>query len=156
MAGLRALAGELGHTDVATHLQSGNLVSTVGDGPEAERVAELEAAIEARFGFAVAVVVRTHDELAAVVAADPLAGQATDPRRHHVLFLTAPVAPERLLALEPDAHPPDVLVARGRELFLWTPGGIGSSKLARKLTDARLGTTATARNRRTVEALLAL
>ncbi len=156
MPDLRALAEELGHEEVATHVQSGNLVSTVPDRPEAEAVRELEEAIAERFGFAVPVVLRTRDELAAVVAANPLADVATEPKRHHVLFLADAVDPGRLEALAAADHAPDVVVAEGRELHLWTPDGIRDSKLARKLTDARLGTTVTARNWRTVEALLAL
>ena len=41
--------------------------------PEAELAADLAAAIEEEFGFAVPVVVRTGAELAAVVAGDPFA-----------------------------------------------------------------------------------
>jgi uncharacterized protein (DUF1697 family) len=156
MAELRALAERLGHDEVATYVQSGNLVSTVAERPEAEAVAELEAAIEAQFGFAVPVVVRTREQLAAVVAANPLASHEPEDKHHHVLFLAEEPAPERLAEIDLGAVDPDVCVARGRELYLWTPGGIHASKLARTLSDKRLGTTVTARNWRTVEALLAL
>ena len=75
-----------------THLRSGNVVldSSLG---EAELVADLEQAIEKEFGFAVPVVVRTAEELAAVIAGDPFATVATDPARYLVTFLPRPPAP---------------------------------------------------------------
>ncbi len=156
MADLRALADGLGHRDVRTYVQSGNLVSTVPERPEADAVAELEGAIEAAFGFGVPVVVRTRAELAAVVAADPLGELGPEPKHHHVLFLAEAPDPERVRELELADHAPDTFVLRGREVFLSTPDGIHDSKLARALSDKRLGTTVTGRNWRTVEALLAL
>lgn len=70
MAELRALATGLGLTDVATHLQSGNLLHSSEADPEADRL-RLAAALEEAFGFTVDVVVVEADRLADLVAAHP-------------------------------------------------------------------------------------
>ncbi|HEY4279059.1 MAG TPA: DUF1697 domain-containing protein, partial [Conexibacter sp.] len=72
MAELRELMAGLGHTDVRTYVQSGNVVFTAAsEDASAEQVAQgIEAAIEERFGFGSLITIRTRDELAAVIEAD--------------------------------------------------------------------------------------
>jgi uncharacterized protein (DUF1697 family) len=48
------------------------------------------------------------------------------------------------------------VVVRGREVYLWLPGGITGSKAGKALADAKLGVPVTVRNRNTVQKLLAL
>jgi uncharacterized protein (DUF1697 family) len=47
-------------------------------------------------------------------------------------------------------------VVSGREVFAWHPGGVHASKLAKVVSERRLGVTATARNWATLTKLLAL
>src|SRR4051812_5635221 len=82
MAPLRELFAELGHADIKTYVNSGNVVFS---GRKASP-AKLERAVSEAFGFSIPVVVRTRDEIAAVVASDPLAGVATNLSRYLVLF----------------------------------------------------------------------
>lgn len=145
---------ERGYTGVRTHLRSGNVLLDSAL-PEEELAADLAEAIEAEFGFAVPVVVRTGAELAAVVAEDPLAGVATDPARYLVTFLPRPPDPDRVAALPAVDGPGDYRV-RGRELHLWLPDGIQGTPLASWKWDALLGVPGTARNWNTVTRLVAL
>jgi uncharacterized protein (DUF1697 family) len=148
MARLRALLEELGYRDVRTYVNSGNAVFS---GPRrSER--HLEAALAKAFGFEVPVVLRTRDELADVVQANPLAKLATDPAKHLVIFCAAEASTE----LDPADFAPETFHVRGREVYLWAPGGIGTSPLAKVLATQSLGDNSTARNWRTVEKLLAL
>jgi uncharacterized protein (DUF1697 family) len=156
MAELRELVAGLGHGDVRTYVQSGNVVFTAADRPRAEIARELEQALEARFGFAVPVVLRSRDALADLVAAEPLGHLANDPAKRFVVFLDADVDPARLVDFDPDAFAPESFLLREREVVLWCPGGIGRSPLALAITGRRLAGRATARNWRTVERLLAL
>jgi uncharacterized protein (DUF1697 family) len=87
MADLRALLEDLGYEDVATVLQSGNAVVTTGASPAAAGKA-IERAIADRLGLEVAVIVRTGEELARIVAADRLGGVADDPANSLVFFMT--------------------------------------------------------------------
>jgi uncharacterized protein (DUF1697 family) len=153
MPRLREVLAARGHEDVRTHLRSGNVVLTSGLG-EAELAADLSAAIESEFGFPVPVVVRTGAELAAVVAGDPFATEATDPARYLVTFLAEPPAPAKVDAL-PKADRGNYLV-RGRELYLWLPDGIQDTPLASWKWDALLGRSGTSRNWNTVRRLAEL
>lgn len=156
MARLRELLQGLGHTGVATLLQSGNAVFTAREKSEARLVKQLETAIAAEFGFEVAVVVRTRDELAAAIEANPLPGAEDAPSRFLVTFLSAAPEPKRLAELDPAAYLPDEFRVVGREIYARFPDGIHDSRLAAALGGKRLGVTPTARNWSTVLKLLAL
>jgi hypothetical protein len=88
MGPLRELLGSLGYGDVQTLGQSGNVVLTSDATPD-RLAGELERAIADGLGIDPKVVVRTRDELADVVARDPLGDVATEPRRYQVSFLSA-------------------------------------------------------------------
>jgi len=151
MADLRALLEERGYTDVKTYLQSGNVVLSSGKQPATVR-REVEQGITEALGHEVDVVVRTAEQLADTVANDPFAGVRTDHRFHQVVFLGADPDAAPIEALEATDFAPERLVVRPGELHAWCPGGVNDSPLMKALTKVR--TTATARNWKTVEALL--
>jgi uncharacterized protein (DUF1697 family) len=153
MPELRALLAEGGFEHVRTYVQSGNVVLASEVSPP-DAGAQAERLIAERFGFDVDVIVRTRDELAGVVARNPLAEVAVDPKRYQVSFLESEPDPgvlERIATLRAE---PERLVAIGRELYAWHPDGIGRSKLWNKLAGTGLGVRATARNWTTVTTLL--
>ncbi|WP_091541518.1 DUF1697 domain-containing protein [Modestobacter sp. DSM 44400] len=153
MASLRQLLTARGYDGVRTHLQSGNVLLDTDRGA-AELTADVEAALRGEFGFDVAVVVRTASELAAVLAADPLAGTWTDPARHLVTFLTAEPGPGLVAAL-PEPGPGDGNYRLlGRELYLWLPDGVLATPVGLWRWDRLLGVSGTARNWNTVSALV--
>lgn len=153
MPRLRELLSERGHDGVRTHLRSGNVLldSTLG---EKKLAADLAAAIEEEFGFAVPVVLRTAAELVDVVRANPLGKVATDPKRYQVTFL-----PEEPAASAVEDLPPadaGEYVVRGRELYMWLPDGVIDTPLASWKWDKLLGVPGTARNWNTVTKLAEL
>ena len=87
MADLRAMLDDLGYEDVRTVLQSGNAVLRSGKKPDSVARA-VEKRIAKDFGLEVDAMVRTGDEIADVVSADPLAGVATDGAKSVVIFLS--------------------------------------------------------------------
>jgi uncharacterized protein (DUF1697 family) len=153
MADLRALFTDAGHGDVRTYVQSGNLVLDAAASP-AQLKDEAQRLIAERFGLDVPVVVRTRDELAAVVALNPLGDIATDPKRYQVSFLAAEPDPDTIATLQAAAAGDERLVAHGRELYAWHPDGVARSKMWNALAGKGLGTVATARNWTTVMTLL--
>jgi uncharacterized protein (DUF1697 family) len=155
MADLREALTGAGYEDVQTYVQSGNVVLSSSGSP-AQLGRATEKVIAGRFGFAVDVVVRSRDELAAVVAANPLARVADNPKRYQVSFLDRELdeaVVERLLGLVAE---PEALFVDGREVYAWHPEGVARSKLWNALAGKGLGVTATARNWTTVETLLAM
>jgi uncharacterized protein (DUF1697 family) len=157
MADLRAALEAIGLDDVRTYIVSGNVLFLSRRTEPAALRAEIEAAIEARFGFPVAVVLRTATEMRAVLASDPIAeGSAADPAHRYAVFLSEDPAPERLAGIDPLAVAPDVFVTGDRVIHAWYRNGLQASRLAGLLTDRGLGVTATARNWNTVRALVEL
>jgi uncharacterized protein (DUF1697 family) len=135
MAELRDRFYDAGATNVATYIQSGNVVFA----HEAKDPAPL---IAAATGFAV--IVRTARQLANLVEANPF---PKEPTKHlHVLFLAAKTK------VTVAAAPPERYVQRGNDVFVCLPNGAGRSKLAASL--GKLG--GTLRNWRTVETLVAM
>ena len=155
MPALRDLLTELGYEDVRTYLQSGNVVLTSPKAP-ARLAKELEQAIADELGVTPRVVVRTRTELAAVVRRDPFGSVATDPKRYQVTFLSAKPRAAVVRELSSADFAPERVEISGREIYAWHPNGLQRSKLARALTDERLGVVATARNWNTVTKLLEL
>jgi uncharacterized protein (DUF1697 family) len=155
MARLRESLVGLGYDDVATLLQSGNIVLTSTEKPAALQSALAERLSEV-FGAPLEVVVRTRAELARVIERNPLAGVADNPSRYLVHFLSARLDARRMRELEALAVPPERLVAGARELYVWHPDGIRDSQLAALLARGKLGVVSTARNWNTVTKLLVL
>ena len=155
MAPLRELLERLGHEDVRTLLQSGNVVLTSKTtGEELER--SLETAIAGELGVEPRVVVRTVDEIAAVVDRDPFGKEVDQPKLYQVSFLSEPLAPEVERELEAADVAPERVAVHGREIYAWHPNGVQRSPLVKLLGDRKLGVVATARNWNTVTKLLEL
>lgn len=151
MADLRAWLAELDYTDSRTMLQSGNAVFHTSK-RAATVESELEALLAERTGFTVDCVIRTVDELRAVVDADPLGSVADNGSRYHVSFLrTAPKQPD----FAPDAFAPELFHLGEREIYFWTPDGVMHSKMLAAFPTKK-GEVATMRNWNTVTKLLAL
>jgi uncharacterized protein (DUF1697 family) len=140
---------------VRTLLQSGNVVLTSAVDPE-QLERDLAGTLRDAFGFEIAVLVRTRDQLAEVIASDPFAGETDDPARYQVSFLSAELGRDRVQQLEKAAAPPERVAVRGREIYAWHPGGVGRSDLAKLISERHLGAGVTARNWRTVTKLLEL
>ena len=155
MPALRERLTAAGLADVRSYLQSGNVVVST-DRPPDELARACEAQIAEDFGLAISVLVRTRDELAKVVSANPLARVAIDPKRYQVSFCAVEPGPgliERLGAL---AVPPEQFAAIGREFYAWHPNGVARSRLWAELGSRKLEVTATSRNWATVTKLLEL
>jgi uncharacterized protein (DUF1697 family) len=159
MADLRQLAAALGHTEIATYIQSGNLVFSSQDDSANGLADALEREISRTLEVRPAVVVVSKADLAQVIADNPFPGES-NPKVLHAVFrreaLTAE-AVEAVAAAEQKARAKgsqDEVIVVGRTLFLHTPDGLGRSELAAQL--ARVGSQAegTARNWATVTRLM--
>jgi uncharacterized protein (DUF1697 family) len=154
MPRLREILTDRGHGRVVTHLNSGNVLLD-SPLPEEELAADVSLAIGREFGFDVPVVLRTGDELAAVLAHDPFGGIATDTARYSVTFLPEQPAADLVGALPP-AEGPGEYAVHGRELYLWLPDGMRDSPMALWKWNRLLGTAGTNRNWNTVRRLAEL
>jgi uncharacterized protein (DUF1697 family) len=158
MADLRTLLTGLGHTGVATYLQSGNAVFTSDHGDEDSLAAELTTALAGHFGFTVDVLVRDHAYLEAVRAACPFPAAELEGRQLHVTYFSETVEASRFEGVDPQDFLPEEFRIGDRALYLHTPEGLGRSKLAETLAKPRFhkGLIATTRNWNTVAKLAEL
>jgi uncharacterized protein (DUF1697 family) len=164
MADLRKVVESLGHGDVATYIQSGNVVFTSKDTDTAAIAAELERALEEAVGVRSRVVVLSRAELAKAIADNPFPDEA-NPKHLHAVFLGAEVGAEEAAAVAAaerrasDKGSRDQAKVVGRTVYLRTPEGLGRSELAAQLARSNPvagGPGGTARNWATVTKLLAM
>lgn len=156
MADLRELVAELGGKDVATYVQSGNVVfKSPARGPAALSRA-LEERIDAELGLRVTVLVRTPAQLAKLVAGNPFATDRRDPITLHVTFLAETPKRAQVRELAARDFAPDELRVSGQAVYLHCPNGYGRSKLSNAYFEKQLGVAATTRNWKTVTKLAEL
>lgn len=169
MADLRAVVTSLGHADVATYIQSGNVVFTARATDSAllaaDLAADLEAAIAQALDVRPRVVVVSREELAQVVRDNPYSAEA-NPKSVHAVFLGEYPAAEMVDHVADAQRQARLKGSRdaaqyvGRILFLHTPDGFGRSELAVLLARPGGPTSVrgagTARNWATVTRLLAM
>ena len=155
MADLKEVAESLGHKEVRTVLNSGNLVFAAKAGTTAAIGRALERAIEAKLGVTSRVTVLTASELEAIARANPLLAQATDPARLLVTVLAESALGARLGDVGKASWKPEAFALGARAAYLWCPEGQIDSPLAKAVFKA-LGDGATSRNWATIEKLRAL
>ena len=153
MPALRDQLRDSGFEDVRTYVQSGNVVLSSDLSPEPLAL-ECKRAIAEGFGLDIEVLVRARDELADVVARNPLGKVAINPKRYQVTFLSAELDGREVERLASLAAGSERVVAMGREVYAWHPDGVARSRLWARLGGQSLGISATSRNWATVEALL--
>ncbi|MBT2384131.1 DUF1697 domain-containing protein [Streptomyces sp. ISL-11] len=156
MQTLREMLTGLGCEAVRTHLNSGNAVFTHPDADEESLAAGLERAISRELGLSVRCLVRSAGDIRRVVDGNPFAGREVDPARFLVTFLDAPADPAAVSGLDPAAYAPEEFALGEREVYLHCANGIRDSRLAKTLTERRLGRVGTARNWNTVTKLAAM
>jgi uncharacterized protein (DUF1697 family) len=150
-AELKAAFEAMGLADVKTLLASGNVLF---DAPSARGLkAKIEAGLKAAFGFEVGTVLRSLDELEAMVRADPFGGVVeSEAAKLHVILFDAPL-PEGFV------QPPvpgdfDVPTITEREIFLIVHRKPDGTYLGRSSLDTEMrlpsGTLVTTRNWNTI------
>jgi uncharacterized protein (DUF1697 family) len=156
MERLRGVFEGAGHADVATYVQSGNVVFTAADGTPGDVERALENAIAREVGLAVRVLVRDRQEMESIVAGNPLLAETAEGTKLHVTFLDSAPDPARVREIDPSRFAPDRCEVIGREVYLYCPNGYGRSPLANAYWERRLARAATTRNWNTVTRLAEL
>ncbi len=153
MAELRSAVAELGHINIRTYIQSGNLVFESDESDRKALTRQLEALLLKHWGFEIPCALFERPDLQAILAALP---PAPPDQRLNVYFLggrPAPEAEERLQAL---AQPGLAWHLQPRALILKTPKDLQDKRLNNSnWLEKQLGTWATARNHRTTQTLAA-
>jgi len=149
MQKFRDLLTELGCTDVATYIQSGNAVFRHSD-TALQLSAVIADSIESGFGFRPAVMVFAAKEFADIAAANPYSSEAEELKQVHITFLGSPASNANLSRMRELASDSETFTLEDSAYYMHAPLGIGRSKLAAAV-DKCLGVATTSRNARTVE-----
>src|SRR5260221_1210094 len=167
MADLRQVVASLGHADVATYIQSGNVVFSAGEADTTALAEALEQAVADALGVRVRVVVLSSEELTQVMRDNPYSDEPNH-KAVHAMFLSRKAGPEvaervadaqrRAQQKQPGSR--DTAPGIGRTIFPQTPDGLGRSELAPPIVHGSRGQSAdlagTARHLATVTRLLAM
>lgn len=156
MADLRELLSELGFTDVATFLQSGNAVFSYRRTKPEVLARRIQAAIREQFGLEVSCIVRTREEMAAVVAGNPLGKVATDGSKLLLVFLSKSPDPKRMAEHDAIELDPDQIRLGDRVIYQWCPEGILAAPAVGGFAEKYWSVTTTGRNWNTVTKFVAL
>lgn len=159
MADFRNTLSKLGYQNVETYIQSGNAIVDAS-GPAAKLAQAVSAALTKLTSAPVDVIVRTHDQLDALIRKNPFHAESVDGTKVHVAFLSGSPAPEARAALDrivtqyPSRR--DRYHLAGDHIYFHLPDGAADTKFSGKTLDKALGVTGTGRNWNTVLRLHAM
>ena len=145
----RAMAEEMGLKNPRTLQASGNLVVESGK-PTAALEHDIETAMDKTFGLKVAAMVRTPDQWAKLIAANPFPREAAaHPSKVVAMVMKDGIKAGALEACRELAAAGERVEAVGDVLYFWFPNGQGESAIFKKATPRLLG-MGTGRNWNTV------
>jgi len=157
MADLRSMLAAIGMDEPQSVLQSGNLIFR----SSAKRTDDLESLLEReaakRLALKTDFMVRSADELAAIVSTNPFRPEAkSDPGHLVVLFCKAEADKKRVSELAASITGREKVRAKGKQLYIFYADGIGRSRLPNAVIERKIGTPGTGRNWNTVLKLAGL
>ena len=132
MADLRTTLTGLGLSDVATYIQSGNVVFRASGTPE-QLAEKISAAIAEEFGFDTDVLVIPEQKMADALDANPFPEADDDPSKLYLYFPFGEIGDyddEAMMAL---ATQGEAFATVGNVFYFHAPNGVGRSVLGGKL-----------------------
>jgi uncharacterized protein (DUF1697 family) len=155
MERLREVLAEAGLDNVKTYIQSGNVAFDTAE-TDPETIRQLVADTIAREFFPASVMIRTRDEIVRIVDSNPFAEEDFDERMFHLVLLNEELSSEKAEILMARECETESFAVRGREVYCFLRAGVADSTIGRNFFDNRLKVPSTARNWRTMKAVLDL
>ncbi|RAJ79997.1 uncharacterized protein (DUF1697 family) [Chitinophaga dinghuensis] len=157
MEDLRPMFERMQFSNVATFIQSGNVIFSTKATPESTLLKKIEKALEQELGYSVPVMLRTHASLATVVSQHPFGHVATaETRKLYVTFLhetPSAALQETMLQL---ASAQEKIHFIDRELYIAVEKDMSKPVFTNVLIEKKLKMSATTRNWATVNKLVTL
>lgn len=154
MEDLRARLSSAGFENVATYIQSGNIVfdSTT---PKPKLAGKIQSVLQSSYGFSAEVIVIDKTDLRSIVAASPFNPEPeTGKKKKYVTFLSEVPSAEALKVWNGTDISPDNAIHKDKALYLTYADSAANTKLDNKLIEKKLGVVATTRNWNTTLKLL--
>jgi uncharacterized protein (DUF1697 family) len=131
MPALKACFERIGYTDVATYIQSGNVLFSAPRQSREELTRMIEAVLSQEFDYNARVIVISQTQLTTIVKqAPPAFGSAPAAYRYDVIFLKIPFSPPAILR--------DIPLKTGVDTIAAGPGVLYFSRLVSKASQSRL------------------
>jgi len=157
MADLRAMLEKMPFQDVATYIQSGNIVFRAAETKKEHIQDAIKNGIAKAFGFDVPVLVRSVPDFKAILSGNPY----TEPedlaakKIYYVLLKNIP-SDETLFDLDQENYPNELFHVTSECVYLNCKNGAGKAKLTNNIIEKKLQVEATTRNHSTMLKLLEL
>ncbi|HVC92404.1 MAG TPA: DUF1697 domain-containing protein [Pirellulales bacterium] len=154
MAELGELFSTHGFQDVATYIQSGNVVFSSRDS-HARCIETIASFLEKRLTTPVCIILKNAKDMAMVVSENPFLEDSTiDPTKLHVTFLKEKPTKNVVRMMDAIKAGEDRFHVSGSVVYLHCPDGYGRTKLSNSAIERALRVQATTRNWKTVVTLL--
>jgi uncharacterized protein (DUF1697 family) len=147
---LREVFNSLEYKNVKTYINSGNVIFETTKTVDGKLSANIESAIEKEFALQIKVMVRTIDEIKAIVENNPFDGQFENDKNLHVFFLDEELPEEKRELLLSNNNENEMFDVRNREIFCLLRVSVLDSLMGKDYIGKKLKVSATARNWRTV------
>jgi uncharacterized protein (DUF1697 family) len=156
MTDLTALYVRHGLKNAQTYIQSGNVIfSYDSELPVVDLSLALEKAILDKFNFIIPVMTRSVDQLHDLFSVNPyLEEKEFNPAKMAVIFLHEMPSQDQILKVAAVDYPPDKFKIIGSDIHIFCPNGFGKTKLYTNFFEKKMGVIGTARNWKTITALL--
>lgn len=155
MANLRALLNDNGYTDVATYIQSGNILLSSAN-TSSEISTHIEQLLKEQFNYNIPVITISTEELQLCFLENPFLKKVKDIKFLHVTFLDSESEISDTEELYINTYKNDEFQINGKYVYLYTPDGFAKTKFSNQQFEKQLKTKATTRNWRTVTKLMEL
>ena len=154
MDALRKSYEALGFQNVATYVQSGNVIFTSENNEEDALAETIMQQIEKDFGFEVPVIVLSADKLNCIIDNNPFVKSDKEERFLYVTFLASKPKKFDLHAIEEKKRTSEEILITDDAVYLYCPSGYGRTKLNNNFLEKKLQVRATTRNWKTTNVLL--
>ncbi|MCF2443150.1 DUF1697 domain-containing protein [Dyadobacter sp. CY345] len=158
MAELKMMFESLNFGEVKTYIQSGNIAFMPKPGNDKDLQFQIHEAILKTFHFDVPVIVLDETETKDIQENNPfLTNRNEDESKLHVTFLSEKPQSDLFEKLTETAQfLPDEWILAGRAIYIFCPEGYGKTKLNNNFFEKKLKVTATTRNWKTINELVAM
>lgn len=157
MSDLRILFQKLGFSDVATYIQSGNIIFHCHEPDISKLEQQIEQEIENTYGFRVPVIVLAASHLGKIIKDNPFKPfDEGDINKIFYVFLKDVPQKAAVELFNKTKYENERFFIQGDYIYLKCLAGMGKAKLTTNIFEKRLGVEATARNHKTSLKLLQL
>lgn len=153
MADLRESMTRMGLEDVATYVQSGNILFNTQETDLRVIAERISSQIKKDFTFDVPCIVRSAEYFKKVLTNNDFLQQGRDEKRCYVTFLEEEPDPMHVQKIDSQQYAPEEFILKGDLLYFYSPDGYGKAKMNNNFFEQKLRVKATTRNWNSVNKL---